>query len=515
MVKSKGKIFIADTDQKSVVLIKDALKAQGYSIYSAINGAKALETIIEQLPDIIILGMQLPIIDTEKLRDIISVNPKTDNLALIFMGTPEQLKSVSAMGEKVITKPFRIDALIGTISGIYQKRQKTIELSRENKEIEGNLSQISLIDLLQIFSMNKKDGTITIYSDKGNGFIYLQEGNIINATFEKVEGVKAFYRLLTVKNGKFEFIPHRALTPTRITSTTESLLMEGMRQIDEMKKNKDVLPPLDAVVKLKKKLSELPKQVRTITQEVLLLLEFYNKVEDIVDNCTFPDYDVLRVLVALLEKGIIEIVQHVTPKTSDREGTLLANEEIFKLLEIVSINKHTKLESHRGRVIVLSANYNSLKTFVNSINNTPRFVLNSSFAVSGSRDDVVFGEIGLVSLTELLSIEIISVPPLIEYGPLWMALSSSAVGVIVVFDKGSKEILGAFLSAIQKFKSAKTLPVTYVFVTPDGHDEKAKVIPTLKKLLSSDSDDPIFVLNKDSTDSLNIIPTLLRKVINL
>ncbi len=513
MVKTKGKIFIADTDQKSVVLIKDALKSQGYSIYSAINGAKALEIIIEQLPDIIILGMQLPIIDTEKLRDIISVNPKTDNLALIFMGTPDQLKSVSVMGEKVITKPFRIDELIGTISSIYQKRQKTIELSKENKEIEGNLSQISLIDLLQIFSMNKKDGTITIYSDKGNGFIYLQEGGIINATFEKVEGVKAFYRLLTIKNGKFEFIPHRALTPIRITSTTESLLMEGMRQIDEMKKNKDILPPLDAVVKLKKKLSELPKQVRTITQEVLLLLEFYNKVEDIVDNCTFPDYDVLRVLVALLEKGIIEIVQHATPKVTNREGTLLENEEIFKLLEVVSINKHTKLESHRGRVIVLSANYNSLKTFINSINNMPKFTLNSSFAVS-NRDDVVFGEIGLVSLTELLSIEIISVPPLIEYGPLWMALSSSAVGAIVLFDKGSKEILDSFLSAVNKFKRAKTLPVTYVFVTPDGKDAGTKVIPTLRKLLSSDSEDPIFVLNKDTTDSLNIIPTLLRKVIN-
>ncbi len=513
MVKTKGKIFIADTDQKSLVLIKDALKAQGYSIFSAINGAKALETIIEQLPDIIILGMDLPIIDTQKLRDIISVNPKTDNLALIFMGTPDQLKSVSAMGEKVITKPFRIDELIGTISGIYQKRQKTIELSKENKEIEGNLSQISLIDLLQIFSMNKKDGTITIYSDKGNGFIYLQEGNIINATFEKVEGVKAFYRLLTIKNGKFEFIPHRALTPIRITSTTESLLMEGMRQMDEMKKNKDILPPLDAVVKLKKKLSELPKQVRTITQEVLLLLEFYNKVEDIVDNCTFPDYDVLRVLVALLEKGIIEILQHAAPRVSDLQGSLLANEEIFRLLEVVSINKHTKLESHRGRVIVLSANYNSLKVFINSINNMPKFTLNNTFAMSG-RDDVVFGEIGLVSLTELLSIEIISVPPQMEYGPLWMALSSSAVGVIVLFDKGSKDILGSFLSTVSRFKSAKPLPVTYVFVTPDGHETGTKVVQTLRKLVSSGSDDPIFVLNKDSTDSLSIIPTLLRKVIN-
>ncbi len=514
MVRAKGKIFIADTDQKSVVLVKDALKAQGYNVYSALNGVKALEIIIDQLPDIIILGMQLPIIDTEKLRDIISVNPRTDKLALIFMGTAEQLKSVSDMGEKVITKPFRIDELISTISGIYQKRQRTIELSRENKEIEGNLSQISLIDLLQIFSMNKKDGTITIYSDRGNGFIYLQEGNVINATFEKVESVKAFYRLLGVRNGKFEFIPHRALTPIRITSTTESLLMEGMRHIDEMKKNKDVLPPIHATVKLKKKLSELPKQVRTITQEVLLLLEFYNNVEDIIDNCTFPDYDVLRVLMVLLEKGIIEIVQQAPPKVSNQTGSLLANEEIFKLLEIVSVNKHAKLESHRGRIIVLSANYVSLKTFINSINNMPKFTLNSSFAVS-NHDDDVFGEIGTLSLTELLSIEILSVPPLLEYGPLWVALSSSAVGAIVLFDKGSKDILGPFLTAVKRFRRAKNMPVAYVFSMPDKPRSNGKTIPALRRLLSAGNDEPIFVLGEGSKDSINIIPTLLRKVISI
>lgn len=514
MVKSKGKIFIADTDQKSIVLIKDALKAQGYSVSSALNGVKALEVIIDQLPDIIILGMDLPIIDTQKLRDIISVNPRTDKLALIFMGLPEQLKSVSDMGEKVITKPFRVDELIGTISGIYQKRQKAIELSRENKEIEGNLSQISLIDLLQIFSMNKKDGTITIYSDKGNGFIYLQEGNVINATYEKVEGIKAFYRLLGVRNGKFEFVPHRALTPIRITSSTESLLMEGMRHIDEMKKNKDLLPQMDATVRLKKKLSELPKQVRTITQEVLLLLEFYSKVEDIVDNCTFPDYDVLRVLIALRDKDIIEIVLQAVQKPSVQKGSLLANEEVFKLLEIVSVNKHTKLESHKGRIIVLSANYNSLKQFISAINNMPRFVLNSSFAVS-NHDNIVFGEIGSVSLTDLLSIEILSVPPMIEYGPLWVSLSNSAVGVIVLFDKGSKDILGPFLKAVNKFRVARNMPAAYVFATTDKHESNGKTIPALRRLLSAGNDDPVFVLDRQSEDGINVIPTLLRKVISI
>jgi len=513
MVKTKGKIFIADTDQKSLVLIKDALKTQGYTVYSAINGAKALEIIIEQLPDIIILGMGLPIIDTEKLRDIISVNPKTDKLALIFMGTAEQLSSMVERGEKVITKPFRIDELIATVSNIYQKRRKTIELSKENKEIEGNLSQISLTDLLQIFSMNKKDGTITIYSDKGTGFIYLQDGNVVNATFEKVEGVKAFYRLLSIKNGKFEFIPHKALTPVRISSTTESLLMEGMRQIDEMKKNKNIFPPLDAVVKLKKKLSELPKQVRTITQEVLLLLEFYNKVEDIVDNCTFPDYDVLRVLVALLEKGIIEIVKQAPPKLAEQQLPLLANDEIYRLLEIVSTNKHTKLELHRGKIIVMPANYNSLKSFINSINNMPKFTLNASFAMS-NRDDVILGEIGTLSLTELLSIELVALPPLLEYGPLWMALSNSAVGTLVLFDKGSKAVLNSFLTALNKFRSARYLPTGYIFVASNNTDSKTKMEPALRKLLSADKDDPIFVLGDDTSESFKIIPTLLRKVIN-
>ncbi|MGB9734712.1 MAG: DUF4388 domain-containing protein [bacterium] len=515
MVKTKGKVFIADADQKTVVLVKDALKAQGYSVYSAINGAKALETIIEQLPDIIILGMQLPIIDTEKLRDILSANPKTDKLPLIFMGTHEQLNSMIERGEKVIEKPVRIDELITTVANIYQKRQKTIELSKANKEIEGNLSQISLTDLLQIFSMNKKDGTITIYSDKGSGFIYLQDGNIINATFDKVEGVKAFYRLLSIRNGKFEFIPHRALTPIRITSSTESLLMEGMRQMDEMKKHKNLFPPLDATVKLKKKLSELPKQVRTITQEVLLLLEFYNKVEDIVDNCTFPDYDVLRVLVALLEKGIIEIVQQTAPKVVEQQTNLLANEEIYRLLEIVSTNKHTRLELHRGKIIVMSANYNALKFFINSINSMPKFTLNTSFALSNrDNNNIILGEIGTLSLTELLTIELIAIPPLPEYGPLWMALSNSAVGTIVLFDKGSKEVLNSFLSTINSFKEAKYLPTVYVFVTSNNIGPKTKIESTLKKLLSASDDEPIFVLGNDVSETFNVIPTLLRKVIN-
>ncbi len=514
MVKIKGKILIADVDQKSVVLIKDTLKTQGFTVFSALNGAKALELIIENIPDIIILSMTLTIVETEKLRDIVRANPNTDKLPIIFLGTPEQLKKLNNSGEKIITKPFRVDELINLISGIYQKRQKAIELSREDKEIEGNISQISLIDLLQIFSMNKKDGTITIYSEKGNGFIYLQEGNIINATIGKAEGEKALFRLIGIRVGKFEFVPHRALTPTRINSTTESLLMEGMRHIDEMNKHRSELPSYDGVVTLKKKLSDIPKQVRTITQEVLLLLEFYSNVEDIVDNCTFPDYDVLRVLKALVEKGIIEINTKILTKEKIKEESLLANEEVYKLLEYVSTNRHIKLEMHRGRVVMLPTNHNSLKIFLNSMANMPKFSFSSSFTRS-TKDDVLLGNIGFITLTDLLSIELLSIPPAAEYSPLWTALSGSAVGAVAIFDKESREVMDSFIKAIEKFKQIGGLPFAYVFINPSTKEQGKNALLAIRKLLGLNNDDPVFIINEYSTEGIKVLPELIRRVINV
>ena len=42
--------------------------------------------------------------------------------------------------------------------------------------------------------------------------------------------------------------------------------------------------------------SALPNVIHPLTQEVLMVLEHYTRVSEILDHCSYPDYQVLRTL---------------------------------------------------------------------------------------------------------------------------------------------------------------------------------------------------------------------------
>ncbi|MGY8738993.1 MAG: response regulator, partial [bacterium] len=83
-------------------------------------------------------------------------------------------------------------------------------------------------------------------------------------------------------------------------------MAEGLRQLDEWNRLAPKFPPFESPVKLAVDRGELPTTVHPLTQEILRLLESAERVSDVVDNCTHPDYQVLRTLHTLAERGIVE-----------------------------------------------------------------------------------------------------------------------------------------------------------------------------------------------------------------
>ncbi len=88
--------------------------------------------------------------------------------------------------------------------------------------------------MLGIFEMTRKTGLLTISQDNRFGSIYLEEGNIVHCVLQDTEAEEAFYRLLKWKNqGKFEFTPAILPVSRTINQKTHSLVMEGLKQLDE------------------------------------------------------------------------------------------------------------------------------------------------------------------------------------------------------------------------------------------------------------------------------------------
>ena len=120
------------------------------------------------------------------------------------------------------------------------------------RPMSGVIEEIPLPDLLQLLSTSRKSGVLTISSQRGMGKIYLRKGQIyfaaINDDFA-ISPQKAIYRMLTWQNGTFELEPSVEMqVMDEVQESTEALLMEGVRQLDEFRQIAQRLPPAEAAL---------------------------------------------------------------------------------------------------------------------------------------------------------------------------------------------------------------------------------------------------------------------------
>jgi hypothetical protein len=72
-----------------------------------------------------------------------------------------------------------------------------------------------------------------IHSDGKRGEIQFSDGQIFDASFGETLHDEAFYEMLRLKGGDFELDPNFRAGERKIALGPESLLLEGMRRLDE------------------------------------------------------------------------------------------------------------------------------------------------------------------------------------------------------------------------------------------------------------------------------------------
>jgi pSer/pThr/pTyr-binding forkhead associated (FHA) protein len=186
------------------------------------------------------------------------------------------------------------------------KRQNTV-----GRPMSGVIEEIPLPDLLQLLSTSRKSGVLTITSQVGVGRIYLRTGNIyfaaINDDFN-VSPQKAIYRMLSWETGTFELEPGGEMNVMEeIQESTEALLMEGVRQIDEFRNMQSQLPapqsPLAVPTPVAGKLRDLSPDELDIFQLVL----DHGQLQAVLDNYWGSDLDAAQHLATLMKREFVVV----------------------------------------------------------------------------------------------------------------------------------------------------------------------------------------------------------------
>ena len=131
--------------------------------------------------------------------------------------------------------------------------------------MQGDLKDMALADLIQYACMSGKTALLKVTHADRQANIYFDEGNIVHAYFEGLEGEEVIYKILHWETGVFDL--ETGVKPEKITinRTWSILLLEGARIIDEQKSEEK---RSEEYLSLKKDVEMNIKRMNKITEDL-------------------------------------------------------------------------------------------------------------------------------------------------------------------------------------------------------------------------------------------------------
>ena len=103
--------------------------------------------------------------------------------------------------------------------------------------VRGSLAQMNMIDLMQSLEMGRKSCLLVLTNSGERCEVYFSEGQVVHAVYGSLTGDKAVFKVLLWTGGNFQ-IDFEATTKKQTTTlNTQGLLMEGLRLLDESKRD--------------------------------------------------------------------------------------------------------------------------------------------------------------------------------------------------------------------------------------------------------------------------------------
>ena len=310
---AKKSLLLVDADSKSLRMLEVSLRKSGFSVTTAIHAGDAREKLKHAAPDLIITDTKLP--GDENGFDFVAnlkAHPETATIPIIFLSSENRLEQkVTGLElgvEDYLTKPIYIKEVLTRVRVLLDKREKqTLERRERSSSFSGLIGDMGLVDLMQTVEIGRKTGHLNIETrGGGRGQVSFKEGKVTNARSGRLSGERAFYRMLVWNEGVFSMEFGAFDEADVIELSTQGLLMEGMRRVDEWGRLIEQLPPLDHIFEID--FNELVERLAEIPDEINLLLRLFDgrrTMLGVVDETDFGDLEALEIASKLYFEGLI------------------------------------------------------------------------------------------------------------------------------------------------------------------------------------------------------------------
>jgi CheY-like chemotaxis protein/Flp pilus assembly protein TadD len=325
---AKPKILLVDADLKSRQMLEISLKKGGFTVTSCGEGEKALQLVDTLLPDLIVADIDLAgSMDGFLFCEVLKENPEHRRIPFIFLSkrksVEDKIRGLELGVDDYLTKPIYLKELLARVRMILEKmRQESFDQSGSDPQFQGDLSQMSVVDLLQTMEMGGKTGVVHLDHGGRAARLFCRQGRIVHAVVDNLVGERAVYRALLWNDGGFRIDFRNTLqTQETIQVSTQGLIMEGMRRLDELERLKEQLPPLSTYLGIDSQtiLDEHPDRFPAKIENILAEFNGEKTLEEVVESLPYDDLESLEIISKLYFQGFLLEID--TPPTAADVGS--------------------------------------------------------------------------------------------------------------------------------------------------------------------------------------------------
>lgn len=189
----------------------------------------------------------------------------------------------------------------------------TTTTTQGSRSMSGAIHEFPLPYLLQLLESSQKSGVLIVRSEETDDVakLYLRKGAVVFASLNELEDLpphKIVFRLLLWTRGTFDVEPASERTfPSELTVSVQELLMEGMRQMDELNNIRPRLPDPSSRLILPRPLKPRLRDLAPAELDTFQLALNFGVLSAVIDKSQATDFEAARSLLKLIDAGYLRV----------------------------------------------------------------------------------------------------------------------------------------------------------------------------------------------------------------
>jgi response regulator RpfG family c-di-GMP phosphodiesterase len=233
LLSNRSQALLVDTDPEETTVLELRMIEQGFVVKTARNPEQALKVLAEGDTDLVIGEVDLGPSDGLMLLAQVRQTAWGKDLPWVVY-TRRQERAVAQKAFELgvldfVNKPANADVFVAKLKAMLDQRAS----ARASRGVSGSLREMGLPDMVQVLFHGRKSGNLRIRARDGSGEIHFVDGNVVDALWGDQKGEDAFFAMLGLEDGEFALDPAFKPTGRVIHQSSEALLLEGMRRMDE------------------------------------------------------------------------------------------------------------------------------------------------------------------------------------------------------------------------------------------------------------------------------------------